>query len=228
MTEQFPDANALLMGGAKSVSWKDLGMGAIVVGTILEPPKVEQMTKYKSTEPDFWPSGEPKLQIVLEIQTDMRDPANPTDDGKRRLFVEPRMMKTFREAVRNAGADGFAVGGKVAVKWVSGDGEGEGNARVFVTEYAKPVSNPHANNLLGATTPAATAPLMPATPAAPAPAAAPVAAPIPTGGLLSAPVAAPVSLAAVPAPTGMDPNLWAGLPDQQKQTILAAMGLPAY
>lgn len=206
------DGNELLMsGGIKSAGFQILG--DTVVGTIIDQPKQVQMTKYKSDELDYWPSGDPKMQIVVTIQTDERDPADPTDDGRRRLFITPRMMKPTREAVLRAGVKGLAIGGRLAERWVSGSGEGAGNAREFAAEYAPPVVDP--GSLLGP----ATAPpiLTPALVAAPV-AAAPITAPF-TGML------GPTAQTA--APMGVDPNVWAGLPEAQRQAILAAMSNPA-
>lgn len=133
------DANELLMGGGvKSIKWTDHQIGHTVIGTIAETPKAVQMTKYQSTELDFWPSGDPKMQVVVVIQTDLRDPSDAQDDGRRRLYIEPRMMAPVREAVQRIGAKGLEIGGRIAVRWISGSGQGEGNARQFAAEYAAP------------------------------------------------------------------------------------------
>lgn len=205
-------ANDLLMGGGiRAVKFDHIGH--TVVGTIVDEPKVEQMKKFESTELDFWPSGDPKMQIVVTIQTDERDASNPDDDGKRRLHISPRMMNPLRESVRKVGAKGIALGGRLAVQWASGSGVGAGNAREYATDYAPPTVDP--GSLLGG---AATAPPTVAPPTVAAPAVFPAAAP----SLLAAPAAAPVA-----APQGVDPTVWAGLPEAQRQAILAAMSSPA-
>jgi hypothetical protein len=209
------DANDLLMGGGiKSVNWKDNPVGYTVMGTITDTPKVEQMKKYQSDELDFWPSGDPKMQIVVTLQTDQRDPANPHDDGKRRLHIPPRMMHPVREAVQRVGAKGLEIGGRLAVRRTGGTGA-TGDPYQFAAEYAAPAVDP--GSLLGGSQPAP-APATPAAPmlAQPAPAAAPV-----------TPAAQPLGLAqpaaVPPPPPGIDPAKWAELPEAQRLAVLAAM-----
>lgn len=213
-------ANELLMGGGiPSIKWKDETIGYTVVGNIVEQPKVQQMKKYKSDELDYWPSGDPKMQIVCTLQTDLRDPGSPDDDGRRRLFIEPRMMAPVREAVQRAGARGLAIGGRLAVRWISGSGEGEGNARQFAAEYAAPAVEP--DSMLGNSAqpqPAAAGAVQ--QPATPQPATA-----APAGGMLTTPP--PAAPADTGPPPGVDPQVWATLPDQQRAAVLAAMGPPA-
>jgi len=230
------DANQLLMGsGIKSIKWKDHQIGHTVIGTICEPPKVEQMKKYQSDELDFWPSGDPKMQIIVTLQTELRDDGE--DDGRRRLYIEPRMMSPVRDAVKAAGAKGLEVGGQLAIRWISGTGQGEGNARQFAAEYAAPVVDP-GSLLNGGSQPQQQAPApqppMMATPAPQAPAApmmqqAPAQAAStspagPTGGGL---LNTPVQAAPADPPPGVDPQVWDTLPDAQRQAVLAAMGTPA-
>lgn len=224
-------ANDLLMGGGlRAVKWEHIGQ--VVIGTIVDEPKVEQLKKHESTELDFWPSGDPKMQIIVTIQTDYRDPGNAEDDGKRRLHIPPRMMTPLRESVRKTGAKGIAMGGRIAVQWASGSGVGAGNAREYATDYAPPAIDP--GSLLAAAPVAAAPPQaapvaavpVAATPvvhAAPAPVAAPVAATAP-GGLLAA---VPVNTALMAPPQGVDPAVWANLPEAQRQAVLAAMASPA-
>jgi hypothetical protein len=207
---QPQDANDLLMsGGVKAAKFDTLG--ETVLGTITDQPRASQMTKYQSDELDYWPSGDPKMQIVVTLQTDQRDPANAQDDGRRRLFIVPRMMQPVREAVLRSGAKGLAIGGRLAVRWVSGTGQGEGNAKQYAAEYAPPAVDP--GGLLGGQANA--------TPAAPAPA--PAAAPAPQASLLASVTPA---AAAAPPPPGVDPVVWANLPDGQRQAVLAAMTAP--
>src|SRR5690554_2646854 len=209
------DANQLLMGsGIKSIKWKDHQIGHTVIGTICEPPKVEQMKKYQSDELDFWPSGDPKMQIIVTLQTGLRDDGE--DDGRRRLYIEFWMMSPVRDAVKAAGAKGLEVGGRLAIRWVSGTGQGEGNARQFVAEYAAPMVDP--GSLLNGGSqpqqqaPAPQAPMMQQQ--APAQAA-------PTSPGATTPAPAPAG-----PPPGVDPAVWETLPAQQRAAVLAAMGTP--
>ena len=218
------DANDLLMsGGIKAFTFERMGDTAL--GTIVDEPKAAQMNKYKSKELDFWPSGDPKMQIVVTIQTDLRDPANAVDDGRRRLYIVPRMMTPVREAILRAGGKGLAIGGRIAVRWFAGSGEGEGNARQYQADYAAPVVDP-GSLLAGAPAQVAQAPLSAASAQA-----APVQAAPPNGATAAAASPTLLSMASTPAgpPPGVDSERWATLPDAQKQAVLAAMGVgPGY
>ncbi|MFY1658550.1 hypothetical protein [Micromonospora sp. WMMD1274] len=217
------DANDLLMsGGIKSIKWKDEPIGYTVIGTIVDQPKVEQMKKYDSDELDFWPSGDPKMQIVVTLGTELRDPANAQDDGKRKLHISPRMMKPVREAVQRAGAPGLAIGGRLAVRRTGGTGA-TGSPFEFAAEYAPPAVDP--GSLLGGN--AAAAPVSPAPPAAPMltqpqpqpqPATAPASAAAQSLGITG-----PAQPMTIPCPQGMDPVKWEALPLTQQQAIVAAM-----
>ncbi|MEU8329835.1 hypothetical protein [Micromonospora sp. NPDC048839] len=203
-------ANALLMGGGiKSINWKDNPVGYTVVGSITETPKVEQMKKYNSDELDFWPSGDPKMQIIVTLQTDQRDPANADDDGKRRLHISPRMMTPVREAIQKIGAKGLEIGGRLAVRRIGGTGA-VGDPYTFAAEYGAPTVDP--GSLLGGQAPTAA---QPAAPAAPAPSAA-----------QSLGITQPAAVG-IPCPPGMDPVKWAALPEMQQRAIAAAMAQPA-
>ncbi|XTZ17069.1 hypothetical protein ACQSSU_06730 [Micromonospora echinospora] len=215
------DANDLLMGGGiKSINWKDNPIGHTVIGTITDTPKVEQMKKFNSDELDFWPSGDPKMQIIVTLQTDQRDPADQHDDGKRRLHIPPRMMAPVREAVQRVGAKGLEIGGRLAVRRVGGTGA-VGDPFTFAAEYAGPAVDP--GSLLGGTGQPAQAPVSPA-PAAPMLAQQAPAAPVASAAAQSLGITQPAQTAApLPCPAGMDPAKWAALPEAQQRAVLAAM-----
>ncbi|MFI6228907.1 hypothetical protein ACIBCR_16510 [Micromonospora echinospora] len=215
------DANSLLMGGGiKSINWKNNPIGYTVIGTITETPKVEQMKKFNSDELDFWPSGDPKMQILVTLQTDERDPADQQDDGKRRLHIPPRMMAPVREAVQRVGAKGLEIGGRLAVRRVGGTGA-VGDPFTFAAEYGAPTVDP--GSLLGSTGQPTQAPGSPA-PAAPMLAQPAPAAPVASAAAQSLGITGPAQTAApLPCPAGMDPDKWAALPEAQQRAVLAAM-----
>jgi hypothetical protein len=211
MTTPLDAANQLLMGrGTKSINWKDNQVGYTVVGTIIDTPQVKQMTKFDSTDLAFWPSGDPMMEIVCTLQTDLRDPAEPTDEGKRKLHISPRMQQPVAEAVRKASAPGLAIGGRIAVQRTGGTGA-SGSPFTFAAEYQPPAVDP--GSMLGnggqAQPAAATAQAAPAAPTI-------------QGSLLGGATAAPVD----EAPPGADPAKWATLGVEQKNAVLAAMGRP--
>lgn len=113
------DVNSFLMGGAKSATFPTVG--TTVQGVICEPaPQLMQMTNPKDGKPEFWDDAktQPKMQLVITLKTNDRDPDDPQDDGERRLFVKSNMRKALAAAVRAAGARGIAVGGALAMTYV--------------------------------------------------------------------------------------------------------------
>lgn len=107
-------------GGPASAKFPNVGDG--VEGTIKTEPTVEQQRHIETGEPLTWKDGNPRMQMVLTLATDQRDPADEDDDGTRRLFVKGNLRKAIQEAVTKAGRKQLDVGGKLAVAYV-GDGE---------------------------------------------------------------------------------------------------------
>ena len=170
------DINDLLGSGAKALGWDDIGQGVTVRGTILES-KAEQCRVFKSTDLAFWDDGTPQMQGIITLQTDLRDPDNPDDDGVRALFTGPyrkpgTILGEIRQVLAKKKIARLEAGGTLAVQWTTGVGK-SGDPRQFAVDYAAP----DANNLLGDTPAPA-----PAAEPAPAPAAAPAA---PSAGLLA-------------------------------------------
>lgn len=153
----YDDANALLMGGSTSAKFDTVGDK--VVGIIAEPPTTEQERDLDSREPKTWSDGQPKMQVIVVLQTDESDPENPSDDGRRRLYVRANLRNAIRDAVRRAGASGLAVGGKLEVTYV-GDGEASKRGWNPPKQYGAVYTPPEtaaANAALGVTPAAAPA-----------------------------------------------------------------------
>jgi hypothetical protein len=114
------DANEfLLAGGVSSAKFETIG--TTVSGTICRKPEVQQQREIDTGKPKFWDDGKPRQQIVIHLQTTIRDPQVEDDDGVRALYIRGFMLKAVREAVRKAGAK-LEVGGELSVTYV-GDGE---------------------------------------------------------------------------------------------------------
>lgn len=184
MSQTYADANAILMGGGGGPTWKFDTEGTRKQGTITAPPEARQEREYDPGNPGggapkTFPSGDPIMGIVVEVQTDERDPSKTEDDGKRTFYIEGKRLKdAVRSAIRAAGAQGLEVGGKLDVT---------------LTRYDTPGDRRSGRNWQIVYTPAGNAALMgehPAEQAAPAPA--------PTAP--AAPAAAPATPAAAPAP----------------------------
>ncbi|MER7206363.1 hypothetical protein [Streptosporangium sp. NPDC000239] len=161
MTTPFTmDANAFLMGGGiPSAQFPTIG--TTVSGPITTPPTVEQQKDLDSGEPKFWSDGKPMMQMVVTVQTSLRDPQIVDDDGQRKFYIKAKLLDAVRTAVRQAGARGLEVGGVLSITYVA-DGEvkkrGHNAPKIYTAAYAAP-SAVQANEFLqGAPQAPATAP----------------------------------------------------------------------
>jgi hypothetical protein len=114
--QQMPSAAELLMGGG-GASAKFPIIGATVSGRITQEPTVEQQKDFTTNELKFYDDGKPQLQVVVTLATAERDPANPDDDGTRRLYIKGQMRTAVSTAVRAAGAPHLQVGGTLTVTY---------------------------------------------------------------------------------------------------------------
>jgi hypothetical protein len=120
------DATSFLLGGSGGKSAKFDHHGATVAGTISQAPEVRQQTKLEDGTPLTWDNGDPKMQLVVTLQTDLREDGD--DDGIRKLYVKgskdpasKSLHAAVAGAVQAAGAKSLEVGGRLSVTYV-GDG----------------------------------------------------------------------------------------------------------
>jgi hypothetical protein len=136
------DAKTFLMGGGQSASFSE--HGDRVVGVITKDPDVVQTKDFKTGKPEFYDDGNPKEQLVITLKTQDHDPDDETDDGTRRVYVKGKNIRNaIRSAVRNAGADGLAIGGILDITY-TGDGEPAGKGLSAPKEYAAKYYKPSA------------------------------------------------------------------------------------
>lgn len=204
MTQQTYDANAVLMGGGGPKAWKFEEPGTTRVGTIAAPPVARQEREYDKNnpgggDPKFYPSGDPIMGVVVEVQTTERDPSVEDDDGKRTFYVEGRYIKeAVRDAVRKAGAPGLEVGGQLSVTFTHREDPYDKRSRKFWNITYTPAGNAA---LMGDTpAPAPAAPPPQAAPAAAQPAPAPAPQPAPAPAPQAAATADPAAATANPTP----------------------------
>lgn len=187
MSDRMTDgANALLnQTSAQGIKWADIGQGVWVRGKVKDHD-MQQCTKWDAKnekwtdEPDCWDDGKPKMQIVVDWMTDLRDPSNEDDDGRRTLrsgaYKKPgTIIGAIREAVTAAGAPGLEHGADLALMWQSGEGR-SGDPRQFIAAYKRPVTPVPGNGAPAGDPFASSSPQQAAAPQ-PAPALQPAAAP---------------------------------------------------
>jgi hypothetical protein len=205
VTTQTQDANDLLMGGGAPTA-KFPTPGTVVKGTILREPEARQQRDFKTKLPDTWKDGSPKMMVVVQLQTDDRDPSINDDDGIRQLYIDRKELKrAVADAVRAAGANGLHTGGRLAVKYTA-DGEpidGNNPPKLFAAMYEPPAAGGLDFNTSTA----------------------PTTSPASQAGQQQ-PAAAQTNTEAGPPP-GIDPAAWGRMAPQQKERVLAAMGSPS-
>lgn len=119
-------------GGAKSFAFTQIGSS--VTGLITKLPEKKQQTDLKTGKPRFFQdSGEPMWVYVLEIQTNLRDPMDPQDDGRRSLWLKGgkwdahrgvgASLRAVQEAIRASGAKLPQLGGELTLFYAC-DGPG--------------------------------------------------------------------------------------------------------
>jgi hypothetical protein len=120
MTQQTAET-FLLGGGGKSAKFENVGDS--VTGTIASPPEVKQQTKMGTGDPLTWDNGDPKMQLVVALQTTLREDSD--DDGIRNLYVKgskkpesQSLHAAVAGAVAAAGAKGLDIGGTLTVTYI--------------------------------------------------------------------------------------------------------------
>lgn len=126
MTGTLADA---LAGGGQYIKWDEVGQGAVVSGTVVSVT-MRQARKFESTDLDFWDDGTPKMQAVIEIQTEQRTDAD--DDGRRGIVVNlwSGQKRALADACRKADVGEPRPGDTFAAVWTSGVGKAK-DPRVF-------------------------------------------------------------------------------------------------
>lgn len=138
------DPNAFLMGGGGGRSAKFDSVGAVVSGIIIETPRLTQQTEYGTNKPKVWDNGDPMMQLVVTVQTELREETD--DDGLRNFYLrggskrEDTNQGAVARAVAAVGASGLEVGGRLSIAYIGNDASGSGNPRKrYAAKYERPV-----------------------------------------------------------------------------------------
>lgn len=119
-------------------------VGAVVEGYILERPKKTEQRDIATNEIKRFPnSGDPMMQVLIKLQTTLRDPDSPDDDGRRTLYAKNTMTNAIGEAMRAAGAKRLEVGGFLQVGRTADippKQRGYQPTKNFVAKYTPPAS----------------------------------------------------------------------------------------
>lgn len=135
---KFNEANSFLTsGGAPAVKFPTIG--TTVKGTIINA-EVSAQTDMATRQVRKFNDGNEMKQVVLTVETDERDPAIPTDDGVRRIFVKGHMLVALREALKATQSE-LETGGVVVVRFSAtkpSTTPGFADAKQFEVAYRAP------------------------------------------------------------------------------------------
>lgn len=81
----YDELDQAFQGSGRSIFSKDTPPGTSITGTITDAT-MKQVTKFGSTEPDYFQSGDPKMQVILTLKTDLHDDID--DDGTRAAYIK--------------------------------------------------------------------------------------------------------------------------------------------
>lgn len=134
------DPNDLLLGSGIPAA-KFAAVGATVKGTVVRSESGQQ-TDFATGKPLTFDDGNPKMQVIITLQTDDRDPSVGDDNGQRKLYVRvgSQMHKAIAGALRSVNAK-LDVGGTLAVKYDHDEPsqtKGFNPAKQYVAQYAPP------------------------------------------------------------------------------------------
>lgn len=106
------DADDLIMSsvrkGHPAAKWPRVGH--IVSGYVTKrPTKTEQ--RDEDNKPKTFDDGTVRMQVLIDIQTQERDPDIPDDDGQRTIWGKWEIQKAVGQALINAGVRRLEVGG---------------------------------------------------------------------------------------------------------------------
>lgn len=162
-----PTADEFLLGGSsgKSAFGKDDPIGTTVSGTIIDT-QIRQQTKLEDGSPLTWDNGDPRMQLVITIQTDQRIPDEPDDDGIRAIYVKGSkapgsrsLHDAVRAAVQTAGADGLKPDGVLTVQLIGTEPSktrGYNDRKLWAAAYKAPDPTAASAGFLGTGAPAST------------------------------------------------------------------------
>jgi hypothetical protein len=132
------DVNDFLMsGGVPAFSFESIGdeVEGIVVMSEVRP-----QTDFETGEIVTWPDGNPKMQLIVDLQTTLRDPEKAFDDGIRRLYAKANLLTAIRNAVKSSGGRLLNGGYLKATHSALGTPPKKGLAapKLFTAEYRAP------------------------------------------------------------------------------------------
>lgn len=128
-------------GASKSAKFEQ--PGDTITGKVVDV-KQNQQTVFGSDQLDYWPSGDPKMQVIVTLAT--ADRADPDDDGNRNLYAtitnsEGGKFRVIKDAIKKAGSEDIETGSTVTLTYTGPDPQSKNPAnpkKLYTATYQKP------------------------------------------------------------------------------------------
>jgi hypothetical protein len=88
-------------------------VGTSYTGILTEDLVKTQVIDFDSKEPKFWKNGDPVMQVVATVQTDLRE--DDEDNGLRRIFFKSGALTAFQTEVREKKIGRFGPGTRITI-----------------------------------------------------------------------------------------------------------------
>jgi hypothetical protein len=121
-------------------------IGTRVGGEVTQDAREMQQRDFDTGEPLYWDEEKerPRLQLVIEVQTDDRDPKLDDDDGLRTLYAKGDMLRAIRQACKRVKVKEIKPGGKLWVEFVAEEPPPRGKkghpTKLYAAEYTPPAA----------------------------------------------------------------------------------------
>lgn len=153
------DINSYLFGGGGHSAKFD-NLGDTVEGTITNV-ELAQQTSIDDGSLLTWDDGSPRMQLVITLQTDERDPDDEDDEGIRRVYAKggkfevdegsgKALKEAIADAVKKAGAKSIDEGATLKVGYTGiGKKKSRGHSapKLYTAKYTPAVASVSANDL---------------------------------------------------------------------------------
>lgn len=133
-------------GSATAAKFPDREYGTVIGGEIVDDPRMQQQRDYTTGDPIVYQDGNPAMQMVIIVQTNMSDPTIPDDDGQRAFYVKGQMKQAIGEALKKAGATSPRRGGKLWLKYLEDkpstlkNGKPGNPQKIYAAKYEPPAA----------------------------------------------------------------------------------------
>ena len=142
-------------GGVPSFFNKHSQIGDYVQGTVVKSEMIHS-TDFDTGQLEYWDDMSPKLKVRVIVQTDLRDPAEPTDDGQRAIYINwwgenrKNLLATLKAADDTDIHEGGFFGGQLTEKRPNEKRPHLNPTNIFQYWYEKPRAGAGIANMPGA------------------------------------------------------------------------------